>query len=59
MVLVSKRSVPGRHPVADMPCLDRDAPVDMIVPAIPVHVVAQWLKLNIQKVFMISNRLRF
>jgi hypothetical protein len=34
--------------------LDRDAPVDMIVPAIPVHVVAQWLKLNIQKVFIIQ-----
>jgi hypothetical protein len=31
--------------------LDEGAPVDMIVPAIPVHVVSDWLKLNIQKMF--------
>lgn len=34
--------------------LDRDAPVDMIIPAIPVHVVSEWLKLNIQKMFVIQ-----
>lgn len=27
--------------------LDRDAPVDMIVPAIPVHVAAEWLRLKL------------
>lgn len=31
--------------------LDGKAPVDMIVPAIPVHVVSEWLKLNIQNTF--------
>ena len=31
--------------------LDTSAPVDMVVPAIPVHVVSDWLKLNIQDKF--------
>lgn len=34
--------------------LNEGAPVDMIVPAIPVHVVFDWLKLNIQKMFVIQ-----
>lgn len=33
--------------------LDRDAPVDMIVPAIPVHVAAQWAKLALADDFEI------
>lgn len=31
--------------------LDQDAAVDMIVPAIPVHVAAEWLKLNLLNVY--------
>lgn len=34
--------------------LDQDAPVDMIVPAIPVHVVADWLILNLKNSFDIN-----
>jgi hypothetical protein len=28
-----------------------DAPVDLIVPAIPVHVLGEWLKVNLSKIF--------
>ena len=35
--------------------LNRDAPVDMIVPAIPVHVTAEWLKLKIMKLYDIKT----
>ncbi|RJQ65777.1 MAG: potassium transporter [Desulfobacteraceae bacterium] len=33
--------------------LDQDAPVDMIVPAIPVHMMAQWLKIELANVYKI------
>lgn len=33
---------------------DRDSPVDMIVPAIPVHVASDWLKLNLKNSYDIT-----
>ena len=30
---------------------DQDSPVDMIVPAIPVHVAAEWMKLNLKHTY--------
>ena len=35
--------------------LDQGSPVDMIVPAIPVHVAAEWLKLNFKNLFDIRS----
>ena len=35
--------------------LDPNASVDMIIPAIPVHVAADWLKLNLKHLFHIQS----
>ena len=35
--------------------LNRGAPVDMIIPAIPVHVASAWLKLKIKKLYDIQT----
>ena len=35
--------------------LDRDSPVDMIVPAIPVHVTSEWLKLKLKQSYDIKK----
>jgi hypothetical protein len=35
--------------------LNRGAPVDLIIPAVPVHVTAEWLKLKIKKLYDIKT----
>lgn len=37
--------------------LDRHSPVDMIVPAIPVHVASDWLKLKLKKLYDIKSEI--